>query len=503
MNNGAGERHTKQVIESLAGKAKSIKHVTLPDGFHDVSDYIASLPHETARDTIRKLIDETPEIDLTTVGLSNDTESDEIPPPPYVSPPLTLLPENLQKYVDAAAKALNVDSAFILLPLLSSLGTAIGNSRSIILKQGFAQPPNIWTAIIGRSGSRKSPALEAGCFGVMNHERELMQQNSHARERYENDLAEWHSKKSKERGLKPELPTILTCVTDDLTIEALADLLMTNPRGVLNRKDELAHLFGSFDQYKSHAKGSDVSRWLSLHTGIFLAVDRRSDNRHHRICHPRACITGGIQPKILRRVLTTEFFERGLPARFLFAHPPFRQDKWSETTVPDCVRSAVLDLFQKLWLLQPEHDEHDHAKPKLLRLDSDAKAVFVDFYNECGAASAEAGEQEEAAWCKMTGYATRLALVGHLARDLDSENVTGDTMRAACDLARWSGKEAVRIYAELAETPEQRQRRELIEFIERRGGAIYERELMQSFTRLKNDKSGTERELTALVKAGL
>jgi hypothetical protein len=61
---GAGERHTNQVIESLVGKAKSIKRVTLPDGFHDVSDYIASLPHETAGETIRRLIDETPEIDL-------------------------------------------------------------------------------------------------------------------------------------------------------------------------------------------------------------------------------------------------------------------------------------------------------------------------------------------------------------------------------------------------------------------------------------------------------
>ena len=62
-DDGAGEKHTQQVIESLTGKAKSIKHVALPGGFHDVSDYIASLPHETARDTIRKLIDETPEVE--------------------------------------------------------------------------------------------------------------------------------------------------------------------------------------------------------------------------------------------------------------------------------------------------------------------------------------------------------------------------------------------------------------------------------------------------------
>jgi hypothetical protein len=75
-------------------------------------------------------------------------------------------------------------------------------------------------------------------------------------------------------------------------------------------------------------------------------------------------------------------------------------------------------------------------------------------------------------------------------------------MKAACDLAGWFGREGVRIYASLAETPEQRERRELIEFVERRGGGVYERDVMQSFTRLKNNKPRTERELTALVKAG-
>src|SRR5438093_4047392 len=151
----------------------------------------------------------------------------------------------------------------------------------------------------------------------MAHERGLMKQNRQAYEQYENELEEWESKKPRARGLKPDSPAILTCVMDDLTIEALADVLISNPRGVLTRKDELAHLFGSFDQYKSHAKGSDISRWLSLHTGVFLAVDRRTDNRHYRIWQPRVCITGGIQPKVLRRALTEDFFERGLPARFL------------------------------------------------------------------------------------------------------------------------------------------------------------------------------------------
>jgi len=126
----------------------------------------------------------------------------------------------------------------------------------------------------------------------------------------------------------------------------------------------------------------------------------------------------------------------------------------------------------------------------------------VDFYNKCGESALEASEHEEAAWGKLSGYGARFALIGQLAHNPRAEVVTGAIMEAACKLARWSGNEAVRIYDEIAETQEQREQRELVEFIERRGGAVYKREVMQSFTRLKNDKDGTARELDALVKAG-
>ena len=47
----------------------------------------------------------------------------------------------------------------------------------------------------------------------------------------------------------------------------------------------------------------------------------------------------------------------------------------------------------------------------------------------------------------------------------EGKEISGDVMRAACDLARWFGNEAERIYALMAETPEQREQRKLIEFI--------------------------------------
>ena len=100
---------------------------------------------------------------------------------------------------------------------------------------------------------------------------------------------------------------------------------------------------------------------------------------------------------MLARVLTQDFFERGLPARFLFAAPPMRKDRWSECTISERLREDLLNLFSTLYELQPEHDEKGEARPKPLGLDADAKAEFVRYYNECGDAALEGSEREEAA----------------------------------------------------------------------------------------------------------
>ena len=424
------------------------------------------------------------------------------PPPalaPYIPPPVDLLPSQLQEYVHAASESLNVDVAFILLPLLSSLGTAIGNSRAIWLKRGFIQYPVIWTGIVGRSGSRKSPSQHEACFPVMEHEQELMLQNKVATELYEEELVGWERKKPSDRaGCKPEKPPFLACRCDDLTIEVLADILVINPRGVLVQKDELSHFFASFDQYKN-ARGSDVSRWLSLHTAVSMAVDRRTQDRHYRIAYPHVGITGGIQPKILQRTLTPEYFERGLPARFIFAYPPFRQDKWREATVPDDLHRKVWELFSELWLLQP-----NNGVPLPLPVEREAKEVFVRFYNQCGVTALKAGEHEEAVWSKLTGYGARLGLIGQLAHTPCAEKISdGAIMEAACRFALWAGNESARIYSELAETPAQREQREFIEFIQSRRGVVTVRDVITYYWPLRNQRDEAEWRLNALVRKGL
>jgi hypothetical protein len=218
-----------------------------------------------------------------------------------------------------------------------------------------------------------------------------------------------------------------------------------------------------------------------------------------------------IQPKILGRLLTPDFFERGLPARFLFAYPPARQAKFSEATIPDKLCQKTREIFQELFGLHPLHDEYGEPCPFLLSLSPGALILYKAFYNECGETAIASGEREEAAWAKLSGYAARQALVGQLARNVaatdpalrDPEKPTAaeDTVLAACDLARWFGKEAERIYATLAESPEQREERKLVEFIFSRGGSVTVRDLMTYYRPLRNNREEAERLLNAFVRA--
>jgi Protein of unknown function (DUF3987) len=179
-----------------------------------------------------------------------------------------------------------------------------------------------------------------------------------------------------------------------------------------------------------------------------------------------------------------------------------RKDRWSEDIISGRICDVVSQVFSVLYESHPDQD-HSEYRPRLLRLDADAREAFAAYYNECGDAAMEGDEREEAAWSKLSGYAARLALIGQLARDPLAETVTGEVMQAACDLARWFGAEAVRIYATLAETSEQREQRRLTEYIEARGGVVRVRELMQSCAPLKNQKAKAEAALSALVDAGL
>ena len=86
----------------------------------------------------------------------------EPPPAPSVFQPFPVgdLPEPLAGFVAAASKAIGCDPTYVALPVLTAFAAAVGNARRLEVKPGWLVPPILWTAVVGESGTSKTPAFQ-------------------------------------------------------------------------------------------------------------------------------------------------------------------------------------------------------------------------------------------------------------------------------------------------------------------------------------------------------
>jgi hypothetical protein len=442
------------------------------------------------------------------------------PPDAYRPFPADALPEPLASLVTEAEAAIGCDASYVALPLLACVAAAIGTTRRLELKPGFAVPAILWTVIVGESGTSKTPALKAVLEHVRERQSRLFEAHRAIEQDYDAQLLE-HEKavalwrRSTSAGPAPIAPTPTPAeraYVSDTTVEALAVILADNQRGILVTRDELAGWLGSLDRY-AQGKGADEAFWLSSFNAEPVTVDRRTGNRKS-IYVPTAavCVTGGIQPAVLQRALGQERRESGLLARLLLTSPPPRPKQWRETSISPLTRDQLHRVLDRLYDLQPDTDDGGAPRPALLSLDPDAKRLWVEFYDAHNTETAEHIGDLAAAWSKLEEITARLALLIHEVRiaanvsDVpDPDRVDAVTMAAAIRLIEWFKHETQRVYAILAENDIdralRRDRDRLVHWIERRGGATTARDAQTNCRWLKRPNAA-EAALDELVKAG-
>lgn len=498
-NDETGEKHVQHVAESLHGMAKIVKVLRLPNlpAKGDASDWLNA--GGTCAELLRLAGDApswTPKNSVVSGIVSPVTDAKRrdtlMPWRPF---PLDALPHPICTYIKESACAIGCDPSFVALPLLACSAAAIGNTRRIRLKAGWDEPCVLWTAIVGDSGTHKTPALSAATHRLQKRQQEALARHEEALEQYQRDklaydadLADWKKKKPGARGEPPEAPKEPIAprwIVSDVTLEALAERLLHAPRGLLVERDELAGWITSFDQYKG-GKGGDCSQWLTLYNAKPLIVDRKAGPRKTTsVPIASVSITGGFQPETLRRALGREHWENGLAARLLLAMPPKTPRRWSEVSVSESTQSELDRVFEALFNLAFGGDGTGSPIPVCLPLMPAAKRLWQEFYNRHGGELAGMTGNEAALWSKLEGTAPRLALILHLVRVAAGDISAGDavdemSLAAAVILADWFGYEGRRVYAVLAESDEQGERRKLTEIIRAKGGKITERDLTRT-----------------------
>jgi hypothetical protein len=381
------------------------------------------------------------------------------PPAPFKPFPLHLLPPVLEKFVYHAARSIGCDPAFIALPVLVVVAGMVGATRTIKLKDDWCEPAIVWGAVIADSGTLKTPAVRPVMRPVYKLQVELGRE-------HEDELKRW-----KENHRDDEkAPTGKKVVCSDVTVEKVADLLERNPRGLLLYRNELAGWFASFTRNRPRG-GSDVQSWLEMFGLETLIVDRKGTGKPGErnslyIPHAAVSVVGTIQPGIFRRAMTDEALETGLAARILVVMPPKKRKRWTDLCiapdVADGYEQLIRHLYEKLTLGKDE-------PPVALPLTAEARQAWQKFYNAWAEVQESAGEVLTAAYAKLEGYAARFALLHCLVSNVDADRVGVESVNAGVALAKWFAGETQRVYATLAETAEQRDARQLVEFVQGKG----------------------------------
>ncbi len=522
----AGRRYAEDVAKlAHEAGAKEIRILDLgqrfsdlPQGF-DVADLAEDptaigLAEGTTPDELRNLLEEW--ADEAPTWKPDDSEPNAVPLVERYEPfPVDALPEPLRRFVVEGAEALQCDHAHLALPLLTVVAAAIGNTRRLRLKSDWLVPSMLWAVVVAESGGMKTPALRLVLRPVRERQHAALERYEDAKRkyesavlRYEKDLAEWRRSKDTMMGPpeKPEPPQPERFIVSDTTLEALAPLLLENPRGLLLACDELSAWLGSFDRYVT-TKGGDVGRWVSIHSGESITVDRKTEPRTISIPYPCVSVCGGVQPATLTRLMGASYRDCGLAARILWAYPPKRRKRWTEAEIDPATHSAITRLLDRLYTLQPTTDEKGRPCPVILDLTPDAKELWANYYDAHGTEWLDLTGELASAWAKLEEYAARLALVLHcvrvVTRDATTDAVDAVSMQSGITLATWFKREARRVHALFTETDEEADQRRLIEWIEARGGAATVRDLTHGLRRFRNQPGAAEAALTGLVKAGL
>ena len=186
-NDDPGGKYADTVAAILAQltPAPVVKVVDLPDlpDHGDIADWVEARP-DVAAGELRRQVE-------TLVDEAEATQPDR--PAARIERfqpfPTDALPEPIRGFVRAGAKAIGCDESYLALPLLTAMAAAIGNARRIQLKRGWSAPAIIWTAIVGESGTSKTPAFKLVMRPMRDRQRKALEAHAEAMKEYEADLA--------------------------------------------------------------------------------------------------------------------------------------------------------------------------------------------------------------------------------------------------------------------------------------------------------------------------
>jgi putative DNA primase/helicase len=382
---------------------------TFPAGRPDKATDFNDLHQLAGPDAVKACIDNAIELVATCESDAGATgTNDQWPEPtplPNALPPVDpfdaeLLPVALRDWVMDIAHRMQCPPDFPAVAALVALSSLIG-ARAVIqpkARDDWQVVPNLWGAVVGRPGVKKSPALGEALRPLNRLQANEMELHQAAHEAWALDCKvagmQGDDNERKAKGLAnkdpaaarellqpvdtPTEPTARRYIVNDATVEKLGELMQQNPWGTLSYRDELYGLLTGLD--KPGQEGARAFMLQSYDGNQGYTFDRIGRGTVHI---PRVCLAmiGGIQPgriqEYVRGAVAGGSADDGLLQRFGLAVWPdntgefIHVDQWPDTPA----KKTAWAVFERLAELHPAND----TEPNVWRFDEAAQALFVEW----------------------------------------------------------------------------------------------------------------------------
>jgi hypothetical protein len=491
-NDAPGRKYADTVAQDLLQVAKSVKVVHLPDlpEGGDLTDWLDSGHTPEEFFTV---------VEETEIYAPEEEETWPEPTPIEVKLPdvmefdPSLLPPPLRGWVkDVSERMDNAPPAFAAAATVVVAAALLGRKVGIRPKRqdDWTVVPNLWGGLVGPPASMKTPALEQTIKPVKRLAAEAQEAHEKTLKEHGLDLMVVEAQKSAlkkkleatakkvaaasaSRGdleevrqeiedlEEPETPAERRYMTNDATIEKIAEILKDNPDGILYYRDELMGWLRSLDKAGREA---DRAFYLEAWNGNgSFSVDRIGRGS---LYVPAVCVSvlGGIQPGPLTTYVTDALEEAekadGLLQRFqVLVYPDLRGydpvDRWPNLEA----KNRAYDVFKNLANLGAEafgaRADEDGEVP-YVRFDAEAQEVFdgwrAEFEPRFREAVGEYPAAIESHFMKYRSLFASLALIFEAVDFVDNAEGAGKAVRktSALRAAAWCEyleSHAMRVYS--------------------------------------------------------
>lgn len=422
-------------------------------------------------------------------------------PPPWGDPDLSLLRQGRRApsplpldvfgdvwaaWIARAADAAAAAPDHVVANLLAAASGIIGHARWAQAVPGWNEPPHLWCATVGDSGTNKSAAADALAAHILPAlERKMMGD-------FPDRLAEWKAKseagKAKieewqkdvraatksghappppPKDAEPPEPKPPRLVMTDVTVEKVAmTLAEAAPKGVIISRDELSGWLLGLNVY------NDAGRqfWLEAHGGRPYRVDRQKLSAPVIVPRLAVSVMGSTQPEKVAEMFRGP--DDGLLPRFCWFWPDQKPFKLARTAPGIDWAINALDRLRELDFAR---DEKGTTHPIYVPLAPAAVDMMEAFGRDMQERQAEAGGLLRSTLGKARGLALRLALVLAMLRwcgkdgfDPAPTEISPDDLGSACDLvADYLMPMAERVYGDAAATQAERNAATLARWIQK------------------------------------